>query len=1167
MRQFIGAAFLSLLVLVGISSASQSMPTPQVRLLSTVQSHRRFAALTHSVLHWVAAHPQSPASPRLLLRLVMASVLRGSTSAELKTAIVHLLIHYPTSFQSHEFLLAVQLHSVNKKRSTACATILSDLLNYYVRHQNPRTAAAIDRIIRFGLSHFGFTYLDTGTSEPFLAYFAARQAGDRVVAAEMRAATRPVADAREKLQSLQDAQLRRIVLDTRLDPVEKISHIMAIGMTTPPVHLIQYFLHRLTPAQTASPGGKRIKVQVLVADYHWRKARRLLARYIQHRRSAYREYLLTYTLVELGRIKEAQSAESALKEYFPRSRWLKDARLLIRLAPRQQTDAAGLTAEVLGLIGGLRHVGQITLTARLGRSSTSLQFDALVKKHQALVQVTEGKKLLIAARANHQAARLYLPRQRLILASSTSTAAQLLAQRLGQPDYMKSLQRLDTPSGRNGGSFGSVLADTLRGYWIGTKLLHSFQKMGIFIDARNGSDGKVKISIIRTNIWQPRFQALHLKFTGTKMLSAYSGKLFSLHFDAHRASVSSIHFAPWRPAKVVLFNKASPDIFRYFGYALGDAMDVMSIGYGDLEREIQHSSGKTQGGHQEIAAEVLHRPLPPPYAGRPRWPAIQLAPEQSGSRTGAGLESARRIYDEMCSEVFVGHLRRAGAAERRLILFHAAGLCGRFDLRRFSTVKRFSLLIEAILKHHAADMDKRVAVPTLRLVEYGMQKFHSSKNFLNLFGSHGRTDIIMLHTMALEYGFPKLASIFQEIAGALARSDKPLVKVASLLASKKLSMERRFSRLSRMTYAGPMLPYVCLFAASTYKNIKPTPRYLREMELLDAEAHDDRGALALGDELLIHRQATAHSDYILALSDLRMGQFKPACGVVAEALKNFKNTPWADDLNVIRRSAGGGGFVSASAVSTLLKLDDWIIHNQKAVGITFSDRTPEGVLVQGSAILSHRLIKIYVAINQHPVSAFRLGRSSITLLSDTEKAYERFRTPGIHLCDELLISRSVEGRNAVHFGLRFSSSPATVYGEPPLAETWLQPCFHTRRGLQIMLSRMQDAASVVPRHSRSPQKSVILRIDRLGHTSPSGLPLLLCVADSGRPLWIKSGGIAIRFTVAAEPSGLTIPGWMHLPTITEPRTNSIAILGKFTRSVFGGFGQIYFAIEPKKPAP
>lgn len=1165
MRRYLGATLLSLFILAGVSSGQSALLMPQVSIYAAYQGHKGFAALAKSVISWTREHPHSAKSPRLLLRLAMAAALRGSKSTQMETALDHLLINYPTSLQSREFLLSVRLGSVNKNPSKADATIIKDLLNYYCRHQDEKTASAVDRIIRFSLGHFGAGSLNEGDQELLLGYYVARRAGDKTVAAELRAATRPSAGTRTP-EGIQDAEMRRIALNTALSPLTKISQILAIGMINQPVNLIRYYFYRLTPAQASSRLGKRTHIQVMVVYGRYHRAERILRQELAHRRSAYREFLQTYVTIELGDIRAAEAAASQMQRDFPRSRWLKETRLLLSLAHQQTADDSKLTTLALGLITGLQGTRRMSLSFRIGGPVSGLLVDAMIGKQQAMLQVTRGKTLLLAAHARNKNMQVFLARQHVILTFPDSVAAHLAKNYLGPAAHLKSHMSGRAAAGGISGDVTSYLANALKLYWTGMAMVHAFQRDGVFIDASHAPDGETRFNIIRFNIFHDHVKTLRLLFKGIHELTARYGTAYWIHFNDGRSGTAPIKFAVWPPSKIVIYKKDKPAALKCFGDLVDDAFRCVGEASNDISKAMSFQSRRAKKGFDVVMSRVHQSPLPPPYVGRLVWPELKgsgadLAADVQRSETSA---SGQSLYGDMCTNVFGDHYRRAAAAERNLILYHASGLCGRFDLKRFSKVGDFGHLLEGLLKHSPSAMSKQAAVPILRLVQFGMEKFHSSKNVVRLFGSTSYTELIMLHAMAVEYAFPKLAAKLQTIAATLVQSDKPLVRAESLLTSPKISVGRRFYDLSRIKGGGEMLPYVCVFALPEYTEPKASRRYLQAMELLFAKTHHYSRAIAYGNELRKRHWSTAYTDYVMALLELRENHGKRAHAIAIDTLREFKNTPWRHDLEVIRRASRSSHVVSADAVTAMLRLDDWLIRNKKAADIFIRWRIHRGDLLGGQVLWAHHLLQIYLTLNHHPLLADRIGRNTLELLNGSGTAFDVYKMTGIYTLTEIGIDQGVAAPSRFHVGLSLSgdSDPEAYYNSPPIADTLLKPFLHTRYGLRMTMRKLGEVVYTGPRKSDSKATSNVLIFNSLGFAPDLRKWFEVGLAASGRPLWFKSGiGVTARFNFTANASRLRIAGWPDLPNITEPHMNDMAITGKWFRGMLASIARVYMILK------
>ena len=422
----------------------------------------------------------------------------------------------------------------------------------------------------------------------------------------------------------------------------------------------------------------------------------------------------------------------------------------------------------------------------------------------------------------------------------------------------------------------------------------------------------------------------------------------------------------------------------------------------------------------------------------------------------------------------------------------------------------------------------------------------------------------MLHAMAVEYGFPKLAGKLQTIATNLVQSDKPLVRAESLLTSPKISVGRRFYGLSRMKGGGEMLPYVCVFALSEYKEPKASRRYLQGMELLFAETHQYSRAIAYGNELRQRHWSTAYTDYLMALLELRENHGKRAHAIAIDAIREFKNTPWRGDLEVIRRASRSSHVVSAEAVTAMLKLDNWLIHNKKAADIFIRWRIHRDDLLGGQVLWAHHLLQLYLTLNHHPLLADRVGRNNFELINGSGTAFDVYRMTGIYTLIKIRIDQGVAAPSRFHLGLGFSgdSDPEAYYNSPPVADTLLKPFLHTRYGLRMTMRKLGEVVYTGRRKGDSKATSNVLIFNSPGFAPNLRNWFEVGLAASGRPLWFKSGtGVTARFNFTANASRLRIPGWPGLPNIIEPHMNGMAITGKWFRGMLASAARIYMILK------
>ncbi len=1075
-------------------------------------SHAKFQKIATAALAWAKGHPQSPDSPRLLFRVVMAATVRGDDPRDLSIAQRRLILDFPGSNEARYFL-------ANIPGSKAYRAVVTSLLRWFTYHPKKRNAHIIDGVIRSGLQHFGIDAVSVNFSQnALLCYLVTHEAGDTEVANEMLGATEPSSSDGKYPKKLAGDEIREVVVDGTMTPLAKFRLLGRLGQTEPTYLLERYYLHCMPAAVRSSKKLLKLHAEELILNGHFRRALALLTGSSRHESSANVEFLRIYCYAVLGHPGRAAKAAKQLAADFPKSPWEHDALKLAKLAAGQSAAEGQVVSQVLQLLHAVgNNVRGYELRATLnGKHKTAWRFYGGVAGRAGNIQIRKNGDVVAAIAWNSRAVRLFNPSAKRTFRLPVGLAGRASAgDSSPSADLARVLSALGTSELDAKGILARYLPASLKTYAGTMQFFHQARRFGVFFTQQRDQGEKTSFGVVIAGISNPKWMEVSATLNRTHhLLKLTCGD----HAELSLVGSSSPHFAlsppKWPPGSVLQQKKSMATALKDVSALLPGWFGI----FGNLmttANSLEHDSN-----HDYIAAlkakALIKYPaeLPPAFNGT--GPA--LSPHFSAAAQQKAVEMlawARKNSNSALApeKLFTGFMLArlakqpvlAGRLERRLVLFYGSSLQGRYDLTRFTTASEFGHLVQALLKHNANKMTPPREAAILRVVYYGVEEFGNTNDRADIFGTGHRVSAVFCEAIAMQAGWAKLAQEFRGAVVSLAASDKTLASVSHIFVQPGLTPAERIEKLTGIKKS-KISPYLTLYLIhmSHHRHVNPT--IMRDAEQLYAATDQWKRACIYGNDLARLHRDSARTAFILGYCELRLRQSAAARQTALDAVKKFPKSPWVTNLNLLASESLTYRKNSQQCAQALRTVDHWLIRKPTGFEITVHFQAVGKPAFFGYFAATTHFIQLFGSLNDKPFMALRMRQKHLEVLSPDTARFQRYSSGEINVGAVVSIHRYTENGWVFQFGVPFSAKP---YGYCPLVQQLKGHYLSTDAGVRQFLACTGRQALLLRPQSIGSITTFEMR--QFSLRRPTDHTVTFQVERSGRPIMLRSHRMTLHF--------------------------------------------------------
>ena len=1125
-------------------------------------SHSKFQTIATAALAWAKRHPQSPDSPRLLFRVLMAATVRGDEPRDLSIAQRRLILDFPGSNEAR-YLLS------NIPSSKAYRAVVTSLLRWFTYHPKKRNARIIDGVIRSGLQRFGIDAVYKNTFQnALLCYLVTHEAGDTEVANEMLGATEPSSSDGKYPNKLAGDEIREVVVDGVMTPFAKFRLLGRLGRTEPTYLLERYYLHCMPTAVRSSKKLLKLHAEELVLNGHFRRALALLAGSSRQTSNAHVEFLRIYCYAVLGRPNRAAKAAKQLAADFPKSPWEPDALELAKLAASQSAAERQVVSQVLQILHAVgNNVRGYELRATLnGEHKTSWQFYAGVAGRAGNIQIRKNGDVVAAIAWNSRALRLFNPSAKRTFRMPVGLAGRASAGDISPSAYLAGvLSDLGTSELDAKGILTRYLPASLKTYAGAMQFFYQARRFGVFFTQQRDQGERASFGVVIAGISNPKWTEVSATLNRTHhLLKLTCGD----HAELSLVGSSSPHFTlsppKWPPGGVLQQKKSMATALKDVSALLPGWFGI----FGNLMTTV--NSLEPGSDHDYIAAlkakALIKYPAERPPAFNGTGPALpphfSASAQQEASKMLAW--SGKNPNSSLAPEkLFTGFMLArlannpvlAGRLERRLVLFYGSSLQGRYDLTRFTTASEFGHLVQALLKHNANKMTKSREVAILHVIYYGLQEFGNTNDRVDIFGTGHRVSAVFCEAIAMQAGWASLAKEFRGAVVSLATSDKTLASAWHIFVQPGLTPAERIEKLTRIKKS-KISPYMTLYLIHMSHHRHVNPKIMRDAEQLYAATGQWKRACIYGNDLARLHRDSARTEFILAYCELRLRQATAARQTALGTVKEFPKSPWVTNLNLLASESLSYRKHFQQCVTALHAVDGWLIRKPTCFEITVHFSAVGKPAFFGYLAASTHFIQLFGSLHGKPFMALRIRQKHVEVLSPGGSRLRRYRSGETNVGAFVSIHRYTENGWVSEFGVPFSSNPYTYR---PLVQQLKCSFLRTAAGVRQFLTSTEIAA-LLPRPQRVGSLTTFEML-QFSFSRPTDHRVTFQIERSGRPILLESHGMTVHFHFLAGKKQ-HFPGliWPQYKVISG-RATGMALVGRVLSEMTSGAATIYKHFE------